>query len=340
MDKLIAPKSWMKMHDYYKDAITKDWYKNIALIQSELVNLTFDFFRMKDIKSVCLPITTGAVTSPMGLGSDSLPVKINLFNIDTYLADSMQFHLEYMLRYIDSGVHYIMPTFRGEEADERHLCQFYHSEAEIIGNLSDVMSLVNEYILFLLENLLNSCENAILNLAGTTEHITDIIKIMKNGIKTITFNEAMELLKDDDKYFIEYKNPNFRTITPLGEQELMKLYNGIVWVTNYDYASIPFYQKKADDGLTGLNADLLFGIGEVVGCGERNETYEQLISSMNEHCTAVEGYEWYLYMKKYFPIKSSGFGMGMERFLLFVIHHKDIRDIQLIPRFNGIEILP
>lgn len=340
MDRLIAPKSWMKLHDYYKDAISKDWYKNVAIIQSELVNLTFNFFKSKDIKSVCLPITTGAVTSPMGLGSDSLPVKINLFNIDTYLADSMQFHLEYMLRYINSGVHYIMPTFRGEKADERHLCQFYHSEAEIVGDLNDVMNLVNEYILFLLENLLISCEEAILNLAGSTEHIKNIIKIIKSGIKTITFADAVELLKGDDKCFIEHSNPNFKIITALGEQKLMKLYNGIVWVTNYDYVSIPFYQKKANDEETGLNADLLFGIGEVVGCGERNETYEQLIRSMNEHCTAVEGYEWYLYMKKHFPMKSAGFGMGMERFLLFVINHQDIRDIQLIPRFNGIEILP
>ena len=40
-------------------------------------------------------LITGSISSPMGLGSDSLPVKINLNGVSTYLADSMQFLLDY-----------------------------------------------------------------------------------------------------------------------------------------------------------------------------------------------------------------------------------------------------
>lgn len=47
-----------------------------------------------------LPITTGSISSPMGLGSDSIPVKIQLGGRDTYLADSMQFALEYGCRFL------------------------------------------------------------------------------------------------------------------------------------------------------------------------------------------------------------------------------------------------
>ena len=82
----------------------------------------------KNIKNMFLPITTGSISSPMGLGSDSLPVKINLNGVPTYLADSMQFLLEYGNRFCKNGVWYIMPSFRGEQEDERHLSQFYHSE--------------------------------------------------------------------------------------------------------------------------------------------------------------------------------------------------------------------
>src|SRR5699024_1670826 len=140
------PKTWKEPEDHHKYAISDYWYNVIAKIQDEINFSTFQFFRNQNIRSVQLPITTGSVTSPMGLGSDSLPVKINLEGVETYLADSMQFHLEYMLRQFNDGVHYIMPTFRGEKADARHLCQFYHSEAEIPGDLNDVITLVNNYI--------------------------------------------------------------------------------------------------------------------------------------------------------------------------------------------------
>lgn len=338
VNKLLPPKLWDKKEEFYKASIGNEWYRNVAIIQSEFINLTFKFFYLHDIKSVCLPVTTGSVTSPMGLGSDSLPVKIDLFGFETFLADSMQFHLEYMLRYIAKGVHYVMPTFRGESADERHLCQFYHSEAEIIGELKDVMKLVEQYLLFLMENIVLSCKKEIITLAGTINHIEKVINVIKKGIKRITLQETIDILGNEQQYFTNYTNPSFRTITSLGEQKLIDMFEGIVWVTNYDYISIPFYQKKSQDGKTGLNGDLLFGIGEVVGCGERNYDYTELMESMAEHKTKMDGYEWYVYMKKHFPLKTSGFGLGMERFLLFIINHNDIRDIQLIPRFNGTNI--
>ncbi len=39
-------------------------------------------------------------------------------------------------------------------------------------------------------------------------------------------------------------------------------------------------------------------------------------------------------------MKTSGFGMGIERFILWLLNHNDIRDCQILPRFNGINVLP
>jgi len=44
-----------------------------------------------------------------------MTVKINLGGVDTHLAGSMQFLLEYTLRLNDKYVYYLMPTFRVEE---------------------------------------------------------------------------------------------------------------------------------------------------------------------------------------------------------------------------------
>ncbi|KQU24425.1 asparaginase [Bacillus sp. Leaf75] len=314
------------------------WYKALCVIQDEINHSTFKFFKENSIRSMCLPITTGSVTSPMGLGSDSLPVKVNLEGVETYLSDSMQFHLEYGLRLFDKGVHYIMPSFRGELADARHLCQFYHSEAEIKGNLEDVIKLVNKYIHRLCEDLLNNVPQLIESITGDIEHIKTIVN--KNGeYPRITFEEAIELLGNNSKYF-KHHEQGFRTITDAGEKELIKKYGGIVWLTHHDYLSVPFYQDADERGVYALNGDLLFGIGEVVGSGERHTTGDEVREALHYHNVPETHYEWYLNMKDNFPLKTAGFGMGVERFILWLLKHDDIRDCQLIPRFNGVLINP
>ena len=37
---------------------------------------------------------------------------------------------------------------------------------------------------------------------------------------------------------------------------------------------------------------------------------------------------------------TSGFGMGIERFLAWVLRHDDIRDMQILPRVNGKAVIP
>jgi asparaginyl-tRNA synthetase len=337
-EKLMPPKSWLNTDSHYKIALENEWYKKLVILQDEINHSSWEFFRKKGIRTVSLPITTGSVTSPMGLGSDSLPVKINLEGVETYLSDSMQFHLEYLLRYLEDGVHYIMPSFRGELADKRHLCQFYHSEAEIMGSLEDVIHLVNEYIYNLCSDLLERIPDLIEEFAGTLDHVHSIVN-KKMVIPTITFEEAAKILEDKPEY-IEHHQEGFRTITSDGEKKLIEIYGGMLWVSHYDYISVPFYQAVEETGKYAKNADLLFGIGEVVGAGERHVNAIETRDSLEMHGLSEAEYEWYVYMKEKHPLKTSGFGMGIERFLLWLTQQDDIRDFQVIPRFNGITINP
>lgn len=337
-NKIVPSKSWEKPESHYINAMDNEWYKTLLRVQNQITNSTFNFFREKGILSVSLPITTGSVTSPMGLGSDSLPVKVSLEGIETYLADSMQFHLEYALRNLPEGVHYLMPTFRGELADARHLCQFYHSEAEIQGGLKEVMTLVNEYVHYMCEDLIKFNADDIQSVAGTIEHIEKVIAL--NGeYPTVTLAQAIDLLNNNPE-FVERHPAGFDVITNEGEKELIKLFDGIVWFTHPEYKSVPFYQAVDSGGKYALSGDLLFGIGEVVGSGERHTTIEDLKQSMKSLEVDEAEYDWYLNMKRIKPMHTAGFGMGIERFILWLFKHDDIRDCQMIPRFNGMEINP
>ena len=343
MKKEKVPNIWKDKENYYLKVLNNNWYKLLIKLENLISVETMKFYQKKGIITLHLPVTTGSISSPMGRGSDSLPVKINLEGVNTYLADSMQFLLEYGCRLSDTGVYYIMPSFRGEKADKRHLCQFYHSEAEIIGTLEDVIILVEEYIRYLAQQIILQLEDDLNEIIGNIDHIKLLVN-SKNAFPRITFDEAeKELLKIHESEIEDYiiHNNGWRNITPKGEQELIRLHGGIVWITNYDLLSVPFYQKK-DSMIAGTarNADLLMGYGEIVGCGERHFDASELINSLKFHQVDIDEYQWYIKLKKEFPLNTSGFGMGIERFLMWVLQCDDIRNLQLCLRFNGEQILP
>lgn len=58
---------------------------------------------------------------------------------------------------------------------------------------------------------------------------------------------------------------------------------------------------------------------------------------LKHHKIKKTDYEWYVKVKSSQSIQTAGFGMGIERFLLFVLGKNDIRDIQVFRRFNDRE---
>ena len=337
------PNLWKNEKNFYLNVLANPWYKLLVKLENLVSMETMKFYEEKGIITMHLPVTTGSISSPMGRGSDSLPVKVNLEGVYTYLADSMQFLLEYGCRLNEKGVYYVMPSFRGEKADERHLCQFYHSEAEIPGNLNDVMNLVEEYVKYLSKKILENFKDELEKAIGDISHIEKIANYSGN-FPRITFNQAEQSLKekfgDNINDYIEY-NDGWRNITRKAEQELIKIYDGIVWITNYDILAVPFYQQF-DNDLAGTtkNADLLFGIGETVGCGERHQNDVDLLKSLQLHEVDKDEYEWYIKLKEKYPLQTAGFGMGIERYLMWVLKASDIRNMQICLRFNGKNILP
>ncbi len=327
------------MHSHFLTVLQDPWYKVVVSLQDMISVFTMEFWSKRGLQTMHLPVTTGSISSPMGFGSDSLPVKINMFGVDTYLADSMQFVLEYGCRIVDNGCYYLMPSFRGEAADESHLCQFYHSEAEIHGSLDTMMSDVEAYLKFLSAKILNQAEEKIYAVTGDVTHI-ERLATHSGPLRQITFDEAAHILKHDPRYITKAPQ-GWRNLTRAGEQRLLAEFSEFVWVREWDHLAVPFYQAFADtEQRTALNADLLFGIGEVIGAGERHRSSREVDAALALHQVGRGEYEWYCTMKDQYPLQTAGFGMGVERFMLWMLKHNDIRDLQLLPRFNGVNIVP
>lgn len=340
--RLSAPGTWRDTATHYLRALEDPWFRALVLLQDAITTATVDFWRREEVVTIHLPVTTGSISSPMGLGSDSLPVQVNLAGVDTYLADSMQFMLEYGCRLNEQGAYYVMPSFRGEDADESHLCQFFHSEAEIPGGLDDVIAVVERYLLSMTTSILDRYADLIEQAAGSLGHVDNQL-LSGAPFQRITFEEAVRHLGNDPCYIETHDDASasWRTMTRAGERKLMQDLGEFLWVTHNDHLSVPFYQAYEDETkLTARNGDLLFGVGETVGCGERHRTAEETLAALHHHDVDPDDYTWYHTMKDARPMLTSGFGLGVERYLLWLFQHDDIRDMQILPRFNGVNVVP
>lgn len=337
LNHLTAPASFLDPSNHLKVLLDDGWYENLWELSHQFFVATNDFWNQQNVSAALLPLTTGSISSPMGIGSDSSPVPVEIGGVDTYLADSMQFMLELGCRLSDDGCYYVMPSFRGEDADESHLCQFYHSEAELPTDLPGIMSVVDDYVDHLARHLLDVAADRITAAAGSVDHVT---AHLQRATPRVTFDEAVSMLPSVGPEFVAHHAGGGRSLTRVAEQELMRQVEGSVWVTHMDHMTVPFYQAFADDESTSLSADLLIGVGETVGCGQRHVDAEQVRRALHAHGVAEEPYSWYVEMREMRPMLTSGFGLGMERFLMWVLRHDDIRDLQPLLRFNGVACDP
>ena len=91
--------------------------------------------------------------------------------------------------------------------------------------------------------------------------------------------------------------------------------------------------KRNSDNKTVAACDLLVpGIGELVGGSQREENYDILKEKMEKANLKMEDYQWYLDLRKYGGCKHAGFGIGFERFLMYISGMNNIRDVEPFPR--------
>ncbi|MEW7009909.1 amino acid--tRNA ligase-related protein [Lentilitoribacter sp. EG35] len=323
--RLKSPDSWKNPNEHLEILLKSPWYSSVLSVFNTCSIATHNFFQREQSSIAFAPITTGSISSPMGLGSDSLPVSATIDGRDIYLADSMQFSLELALRVTGKTAYYILPSFRGEKSDARHLNQFIHAEAELFGNLDDVIGFVERYFKYMAQVLLDISAEEVLRMGGDLAKLERVAGYSEK-FPRISFEDATALLSNEPTAFERCDTGDLR-ITNHGERIILKGHDTPVWITHMPASTVPFYQAvSSNDTNISLTADLLAGIGETVGAGERARTQLDVLENLNRSKVDPKDYEWYLEMKRLTPVQTSGFGMGLERFLLWATNRTDIRD--------------
>lgn len=229
------------------------------------------------------------------------------------------------------------PTFRAENSNTpRHAAEFWQIEPEVaFAELPDIIEIAEDMIKSLINYALENCRPELEFFEKHYESglISKLEKVVSESFAVVDYTEAIELLKKADA---EFKYPVEWGLDLQTEHERYiaeTICNRPVFVTNYPKHIKSFYMKQNDDGRTVAATDLLVpGVGEIIGCSERENDYDKLLSAIRAKGMNEEDYKSYLELRKFGSAPHSGFGLGLERFLMYITGVSNIRDVQLYPR--------
>ncbi len=245
------------------------------------------------------------------------------------------------------------PTFRAENSNTtRHLAEFWMIEPEMaFYDLKDNMDLAEEFLKSLIKYALENCVDDLQFLAGRlqqeekskpqNQRSIDLIEklefVLNNDFIRITYTEAIDILRNSKPF----KKKKFQFPVEWGvdlqsEHErflVEKHFDCPVILTDYPKDIKAFYMKQNADGKTVGAMDVLFPqIGEIIGGSQREENLEKLETRMKEMDVPADEMDWYLDTRRFGSAIHSGFGLGFERFILFVTGMGNIRDVIAFPR--------
>ena len=232
------------------------------------------------------------------------------------------------------------PTFRAENSNtRRHAAEFWMIEPEMaFCDLQGNMDLGEELVKYLVTFVLQECRNDLELFARFVDKslMSTLDTIATSDFVRLPYAEAVELLSRSNRKF-EYAVASGKDLQSEHERYLTEEhFKKPVIVYDYPKEIKPFYMRMNDDGLTVAAMDVLLpSIGEIIGGSQREERYDVLVRRMREMGIAPENLWWYLDIRRWGSCPHAGFGLGFERFLMYVTGMKNIRDVIPFPRTSG-----
>lgn len=294
----------------------------IMKARHHIVNYLRDFFDKEGFYEIAPPIITKS-----GCEGGSTLFEMDYFGEKAYLTQSSQMYAEVFI-YSLGKVFVFAPSFRAEKSRTiRHLAEYWHLEPEMAFYDHEMnMELQEKMVHDVVERMVKE-QPELLKACGRDP--LDLEKV------TLPF-ERMEYHDAVDK--VNELGGKMEHGEDFGADEealLTKELEKPMFVHKYPKAIKAFYMKEdPKEPELVLNNDLLAprGHGEIVGGSERIWGYDELIARMKEQDLRIEDYQWYVDLRRYGSVPHSGYGLGIERFVKWILDLDHIRDTIPFPR--------
>jgi len=295
---------------------------NVLKIRDEVFRATREYLRNEGFYETTCPM----FVSTMGEEGAEL-FEVEYFGRKMYMTQTSQMHLEPQLFAMEK-VFILAPSFRAEKSRTRkHVTEFWHLEVEEAWcdhecNLKRQEGLIS-----------HMCHSVAQNRALELKELKvdpERLLAVNPPFDRMTYEEAIAFCQ---KAGLDIKWGD--DIRAEAEELLTKDNDNFLFVEYYPKEIKSFYMKyNPEDPRTYKNSDLLAprGFGEVIGGSERETDAQRLIDNLIRIGDDPEKYKWYIDIRRYGSVQHSGFGVGMDRMITWMLELEHIRDSIPFPR--------
>jgi asparaginyl-tRNA synthetase len=236
------------------------------------------------------------------------------------------------------------PTFRAEKSKtRRHIQEFWMVEPEAAYvDMWENMEIQEQFVSYIVQTTLQERRKELESLGRDLSRLEKI----EPPFPRIHYDEAVEMINraveaseripphDEEVPSLvwgdDFGSPHETYIAEQSEKP--------VFVHHYPTAIKAFYMaQEPDRPETCKSSDLLApeGYGEIIGGGERSGDLAFLEAQIESHNLPREAYEWYLDLRRFGSVPHSGFGLGVERTVMWLCGLQHIRETIPFPRLLG-----
>jgi asparaginyl-tRNA synthetase len=292
----------------------------IMKVRGETLRFIHEFFRKRGFFEVSPPMF---ISSACEGGATLFGLKY--FDKDLYLTQSAQLHLEALIQSLEK-VYCVAPSFRAEKSRTiRHLAEYWHVEAEeAFSTMDDLMCLEEDLVSHVCQNVAKQCGKELKALEVDAGKLAKV-KVPFNRIK---YDEAIERLRKKSFKIKWGEDFGFDEEKALAEEF------GPLFVYAYPKKIKAFYCKTyRENPEMVMSVDLIVpNIGELSTGGAREDDKKELLKRLEEFGLRQEDYEWYIDLRRYGTVPHTGFGLGVERLLAWMLDLENIIDTIPFPR--------
>ncbi|TFB67788.1 aspartate--tRNA(Asn) ligase [Cryobacterium glaciale] len=257
--------------------------------------------------------------------------EVGYFDTKAYLAQSPQFFKQMAQSAGFGKIFEVGPAFRADPSfTSRHATEFTSVDSEIswINSHDDVMALHEDLMVagFTAVKAKHGDEVKALFDVEVTVPSTPFPRIPLAEAKEIVKSRGYEVPRDDDD------------MDPEGERQIAayvaeKYGHEFVFLTDYASSIRPFYHMRHEgDASITKSYDLIFNGTEISTGAQREHRIEVLAAQAIEKGLDPKEIEGYLDFFRYGVPSHGGFGMGLARVLMLMLHQASIREVTYLFR--------